>query len=1054
MEPSGHSVAPLHDMIDNGSLQPGLINTDSIYNEPLASASSYLYSSEVLYTPDPASSMDKSSTGIDTITPLLSKDPGDEGLQFTAPSSLRKRESGKRPLSDAKDVLDSPLPKKVIVKDVDRTSQFLNDVYLQKGEPNRQASIAPTEERGGHLNRSSSNFEALLSNAIDMSANQNAPTGQTKPTENMTRSDIPNRGLESKEMSIDTVEEIISVDSQFSQRKMFVNQIATTKVVEYSELPPQLQAPNLTAHLQAVMSTRNANPAIPRNKSDTQLSLMADKFASPQSLKVAKKEVSPLVKGKRQNNVLPRNMSDSNLVHMKKDTCRVYTRRRMASISVDTKPLILPRNFSDSNLCSLGRGLPRRPQPILPKSLIGIVPPSQSRVNNASTKAAISQVETTTRQLGTSSASGTSGASGSVHYKFGVNKQPPTSTDPVQVTLYMPKGKKTAQVSAVPKENTAVSKHGNLPPQRVEVIQYKGPASSEQGSKIVGIVPAVPVTPTASSMALQPSPSLQRPIQSVPTHRDSAVTNQHSTCVIQHDTLVSSEDPFLFTPPVICQSQAPLATVASSIPASPISGLQHGNRRSDMSHTIQNPGNSIGNATIPGMPVQAPTPGPTQVTAPSVVKADSIGPTHELSEQKLILLAQVLQGSRSGDIGQETTIAFLEALQKEIETMLGQQQGKAKTQQNTLAGISADSLNSGKTTVANNQGMEHVVTLPYASLASATLPTTTLTSASLPHVPLPSVPLPTAPLPSVPLPSSGLPISAFSPISLAPASCNSGSSNLSQKLINARNVMGSSLSQENIGILPREKVQSEREVTIQQLQTLGARNLPQSIRSDLMPQAQTQLVEANTQRLNLSNKNIAPGQIYTASNKIPFIKVSDVGYFSEGQRCVPQQSVSYTEINPNLVPQNLTAANTPVSFVGIGSHLPQKAISSQQNTQQMSIQQPILLGVNSDGLASTVDASVITLSVIPPLNATQATGVISLGSTLSNQSSVVTVPGADPNEKPKTSGTSARPTMVDLAIAASQRTYLTDSSSVSASQGSTTVPVDSSAPLVSSFFIH
>ena len=1022
IEPPGPSVTPLPDMIDTSSLQSGLINTGSIYNEPLGSAASYLYSSEVLYTPNPSSSMEKSTTAIDTITPILSKDNGDEGLQFTASSSGRRKESGKRSLNDAKDVLDASIPKKIIVKEVDKTSQFFNDVYLQKSEANREVNVAMAAEQSGHTTRSSSNFETLLSNAIDISANQNTPSRQTKTAEGIAARDLPNRALESKGMSIDTVEEIISVDSQFSQRKMFVNQIATTKVVEYSELPPQLQAPNLTAHLQAVMSTRNANAAMPRNKSDTQLSSLADKFASPQSLKVTKKEVSPLVKSKGPNSTLPRNMSDSNLVQMAKDTCRVYTRRRMASISVDSKPLILPRNFSDSNLCSLGRGLPRRPQPILPKSLIGIVPPSQSRGSSTIPKVGASQVETISGQTATV---------GTGQYSsFVVNKQRPSNPDPVQVTLYMPKGKKTAQIPAVPKEDITVSKQGNLPPQRVEVIQYKGHTSAEQGHKVVGIVPAVAVAPTISNIGLQPSSVLQRSLQSVPTHRDSVGTSQHTTNVIHHETLVASKEPFHFTAPVTYQSRVPHATVTDAMPVAtlPIPSLLQRNRSSDVSNTIQNSGSNIGNVTLPALNVQGSTAAPTQipVVAPGDEKAESIAPLQGLSDQQLVSLAHILRGSRSGDIGQETTIAFLEMLQKQLNTLLEQQQGRMTTQQVTTENLLTTPMNTSKLATANNQGPERALTFPYV----------TLTSTNLASAPLPSVALPTSALPSVSLASTGQ---------------NCSSATWPQKFDAANIVVGSSLAQSSAGMVPREKTHLKTEIPMQQVQTPEASSVSQNILKEMMmSHTQTQSAEVTGQKLNVGNRNDIPSQIYTAASEPPFVKISDVSNFTRGQHSVPQQSVPGTGMNASVLQQGLPVPSTTMSFVEVGPQLAQKASAQLQSKHQMNIQQPILLNVNSGSLASTVDTSLITLSVIPPLNPTQSTVLVSLGAPLSSQPSAVTLAGADADDKQKTSGTSVRPTMVDLAIAASQRTYLADVSSVQAgtSQGNAPAGAKMSVPMV------
>ena len=1021
-------MAPLHDMLDGGGLQSGLMNTGNIYNEPLTSAAGYLYSSEVLYAPNLPSAIDKGSTEIDTFAPMLSKESGDEGLQFTASSSARKKDSGKRPFSDVASVLDSSLPKKVVVKEVDKTSQFLNDVYLQKGQTSREVNVAPTEARSDHMSRPSSNFEALLSNAIDMSANQSNPLAQAKPGEGVTASNIPSRALEQKGMSIDTVEEIISVDTQFSQKKMFVNQIATTKVVEYSELPPQLQAPNLTAHLQAVMSTRTANPAMPRNKSDTQLSMMADKFALPQSLKVSRKELSPLVKGKHANSNLPRNRSDSNLVQMSKDTCRVYARRRMASISVDTKPLIIPRNFSDSSLCSLGRGVSRRPQPILPKNLIGIVPPSQSRASGtAASKATSSQLETV---------AGPKVPGGGQFSSFLVNRQQPTSTDPVQVTLYMPKSRKTAQVPGVPKDNIVVSKQSNLPPQRVEVIQYKGNSSTEQGNKIVGIVPAVAVAPTVTSAALPPS-STPRQFQSVPTHRDSTATvGQHATYAAQHQTFATSKDLLNVATSASNQSQVSYTTLASAFPvtASSLSSVLHRSKGSDSVSSLQYPGRNPESTMAPNIPAEASRAGLVQVpiNLPADAKAESIAPLQGFSDQQLVSLAQILRGSRSGDIGQETTIAYLEMLQKQLNTLLEQQHGKAKPQQVSTENTSGVSMNLARTTETDSQSLERDANLPYTNLSSATPVAASLAS---------------GPLPSANLPASALPSSS----TMDAANHSQTGASWPQKFHSENSVVGSGLRQSHGSMLPRENLHFNTQMPVQQVQRPEAGSVPQnSHNSILVSHLKSQTVETRDQKWKaLSKSSIPPNQGYSATGEAPFMKIADVSYFPGAQHPVPQQSMPFTESNPSVPRQNHSARSTTLNVVNLGSQIPQTTLPP--NNSPMGIQQPILLGVNPGGLTSTIDASVLTLSVVPPLNPTQSTVLVSPGIAVPSQSNLVPAAGTDSCDKQKATGTSVRPTMVDLAIAASQRTYLTDNSSVkvSSSQVNTQAVVKTPSPAVS-----
>ena len=956
--------------VQSNLLQPDLINSASIYNDTLETPGEYLYSSDVLYTPNPSASIEKPGTSIDSLTPMLAKDTADEGLQFTMSSALRKDESRKRPLDDTVDVNVAPTPMKIVLKEVDKTSQFLNENYLQKGQTD--SHLALTDGKTDYVARPS-NFEALLSNAIDMSANQNAAAEQVKSLEGIRARDMSSASVESRGMSIDTVEEIISVESQVSQRKMLVNQMATTKVVEYSELPPQLQAPNLTAHLQAVMSTRNVNPMIPRNKSDTQLSSLADTFASPQNLKLSKRETS-LARGRRVNRSLPRNRSDTNLVQMAKDTCTVYTRRRLASFSVDTKPLSLPRNFSDSNLCSLGRSMPRRPQPILPKNLIGIVPP-QVRPSGAITKVAISQVDTISAQ--------TSAAVSGQRTSFFVNKQQPTSTDPVQVTLYMPKVKKANQLSVTPNEDTAVALPSSTLPQRVEVIQYKGQNSNEQGNKTVGLVPAVAIAPTVNQVKTKPPSGTQLSVPSVATHKDIAGTTEQATYVIQHETLISSKEP-LSVPPS-CQSGTPHSSISSTIPVAGLSvpSVIQKIAGYDVRKSAQNPGGNIEASALPAVAAPTPTTEPPQVpiVAASSDNTESIAPLQGLSDQQLVSLAKILRGSRAGDIGQETTIAYLEMLQKQLNTLLEQQQGKVKGHQDAPVDVLAASINTGSKihTVVGSD-----------ILADATLPLASVTQSS---VTLTCAPVLSATLTAATLSSAALPTSILVPVSHLGSSHHPKATSDQKALAKSSN-------------MPPKSAEGVMVVDTR----ASIHGLPTSLH--------TVAAHMNSSHI----KQSAASQIFiptnTNANEALFAKISD----APSGGTAPLLCV---DVAPDMFQQR------PVNQ---GSRSSCYTASTHQPTQQRSLQQPILIELPSSVHQSTIDASMIQL----PVASTQG------------GPSLVAVSGVGGGDM-QASGTSVRPTMVDLAIAASQRTYLTDDPSILVGPGDTGAVGSRPETMVSNF---
>ena len=963
-------------------LQQGLINTSTIYNEVLGSNAEYLYSSGVLYAPNPNVTMEKSATGMDSLTTMLTTDSADEGLKFNVARSLNKSDARKRPLTHQNDIVETAPPRKMAIKEVD--SRFLNEDYLQKRQPGSTITpmpLAKTDEGKSEYSTRSSNFEALLSNAIDMSSNQN--TEQKKSLENIPTEQGP-ISVESRGISVDTVEEIIAVEgsSQSSQQKMLVNQVASTKVVEFSELPPQLQAPNLTAHLQAVMSARNANPGMPRNKSDTQLSSLADKFASPQSLKTSRKEVSPLVRSKRTHATLSRNMSDTNLVQMAKDTCRVYTRRRLASISVDTKPLMIPRNFSDSNLASLGKAAPRRHQPILPKSLIGIVPPTQSRVAGAITKVAINQVDAVTAQTSSGGGQFTS---------FLVNKQQPTNTDPVQVTLYMPKSKKAVQVSAVPKENSVVSTQSSFLPQRVEVIQYKGHGQQTEGNKLI---PAATVAPNVSTDAS----NTNYPIQSVATHRDNLGTNEYSTYVIH-------KEPANFTVVPSPASHASSTCVANAATGAfvPNSVIQRASRDASSTPSSSHSRDSTG---LPAIAIQSSLAADELATVPIAVessdKANSVAPLEGLSDQQLISLAQILRGSRSGDVKQETTIAYLEMLQKQLNTLLIQQQGKMET-----------------------SSMNASIKSPNAS-----------------------------------------PLGSNTAVSIAVSNCSSINATAIQNFQSGSNVAGKVSLSSDLDMLAKDMKPTCMQSGDKPLNSIQIEepspSTSQDIRHYLTLHSSSQAMGSTASLQGVSTGGVARHLITAHGNQIaqatssqlfiprnastndaPFARIPDAIH-NEASRQV--STIADTCIATSFIQQQqqqlpIPATTHPiVNLVERGAQL--ATGSATQGMQQPgNIRHPVFIGLQqSDSQTHTIGSSIMDLSIVPSLS-TKNTVLMSQATNISNQPVVVAVPHIVTSEIQKTSGTSVRPTMVDLAIAASQRTYLKDESSllVCSSQGITSV---------------
>ena len=335
-------------------------------------------------------------------------------------------------------------------------------IYMKAFSQIRTTTMAVTSTSGL---RDSSTVRRMLSgmepgsNMINVVDNDNMSTSSEKDT-----------GIFDMEMN--------ETKPNISTSKALVPSASPSKQFEIPELPPHFQAPSLTAHLQAALATRPRFPPppppkgkLPRNKSDTQLATL--KARSEQNLPLAVRKSSTskgLVGSSKRKGRLPRNMSDTSLVQMENDVGRGSRRggiRQTAFFVQDIKPKIIRKNFSDTNLIAMGTVatvgfVARRPQPILPKSMLPVtpetVPKSMGRIAPAPVATPVTTVTTT---------------AGGHFTTFMVNPQPPGDTDPRQVRLYMPRRTKasTSTTQALPMSTSSANIETSK--QKVEVIKYQ-----------------------------------------------------------------------------------------------------------------------------------------------------------------------------------------------------------------------------------------------------------------------------------------------------------------------------------------------------------------------------------------------------------------------------------------------------------------------------------------------------------------------------------------------------------------------------------------------------
>ena len=1013
------SMPQIIDIDQSATSMPSALLNDRLYSDPLGNATRYLYSSEVLYTPSPAVIFSKEESTINNIKPLLADESADEGLQFSMSGGLQ---AGKREISERdRDVTGVSPPRKLMIKDLENSSSLLDAGgggvarftrsmdFPTQGNIGLNSTMIPAETASSK----SADFEALLSNAISSS------NGQTMPSSIIPSQTTVPGNFSGNETALRQDQTMTPVGNatQVVQHKMLINQTATTKVVEYSELPPQLQAPNLTAHLQAVMSTRTKNPAMPRNKSDTQLHALhtrslTEKFASPSNPVVRKDSGGSLPARVKRANRLPRNMSDTNLAQMAKDSsCRVYTRRRLSSISVDTKPLLLPKNFSDTNLAALSRGMPRRPQPILPKNLIAIVPPAQARTAGAITRVAITQVDTVVAQTTVSEAQFTT---------FMVNKQMPCSSEPVKVTLYMPKGKQTAPVS-MPLEPVASGIQSTTFPQRVEVIQYPG-----HTPKNASVVSQASVVPPFVNTPIQQTPIPQH--QSVATHQDSSVVSQRSTYASHSSTLATA----------VSSQIAPAFSVSPTpvVGADPLSSLVQKADESNCQSVAVKPqeaGLTPSNIRA-GAALDSSTPAAMNVDK----AAEPIAPLQGLSETQLVNLAQILQGSRSGNVGQETTIAYLEMLQKQLNTLLVQQQEILKVQNNDAV-----------STISTASVVSSMITAPLASTdvisqaSQLDLQAKTQTAPSVKRKSSQAAAVRTA-MSQVGI---NVPENAAAPkhnikiIPDKPTKKDITEQNLIKNQIQVQSTPKQAVQSRTVAKQPQQQPQQQRQQQ-QQHRQQSQQCQQQNQHRHQQQEQQQQQQRQQTFIENTPTQQPISTQIFM-SKSITTNSVTGSTIPHSGHTTIPRHPASrqLSSLATATVPDRQTPPVLTREPAGIFPHYttPQQQqkiaqLQQQQQQQQQELlslqhkvavtQSPVIIVASTPQL-STVDTSVINLSINQPisdphnylkhksqsapamqdLSCIQASGQGKLGDQKSG---------------------SPRPTMVDLAIAASQRSYLMD----------------------------
>ena len=686
---------------NSNEMQTGLLD-DRMYTDPLDSVTTYLYSSQLLLAPNQEAISPKRNSGLNDIKSLLS-------------NQCRQNKSGGKREIQGTDVSISGTypPRKVVIKESVDTSLFQKGGFISDQPGDRVTQTIPLEHGSSfaepaNIKPYKTPFETMLSNAMNSSP-ANLTTHSISntlhtPTQMDTNTEAVHSNIDSQVSNVDMK---LLGDQPTGQKLAHTTAVVNQRGMEYSELPPQLQAPSLTAHLQAVMSGRTNLPssrsAIPRNKSDTQLVSLTrlDKSFSTQYTRNPNvrrdNSLSVPTKMKRTGRI-PKNMSDSNLVQMAKESPKVFARRRLASISVDSRPLILPKNFSDSNLCAMALGGPRRPKPILPKNLVAIAPSSGSVARVAVTIASsINPIMTQTT------------VAGGQFTTFLVNKQQPCSAEPVQVTLYMPKPKQSPsasshvvtkteasfsggtasslpqRVEALPQRVEALPQRVEALPQRVEVIQYQG--SMLESNTKPGEHPSEAVV-TASHV--QPQVSVGRrsdfgdhPFHKLPSNAAMRTGNESISNGSVYSALTTS------------QSRASMADTSFQTAATNTVVMKPTNIYHEMSSAtgtgISNSVPSIASLTervsaacslqtnaLPGGASIAVLDA-SGITAASDRPTQHIAPLQGLSEQQLVSLAQILQGTSSGNTGQENTIAYLELLQQQLNVLLQQQQAMLKS---------------------------------------------------------------------------------------------------------------------------------------------------------------------------------------------------------------------------------------------------------------------------------------------------------------------------------------------------------------------------------------
>eukprot|EP00794_Sanderia_malayensis_P014232 gene14232-15716_t len=665
----------------SSGMQQGLLD-ERMYDDPLDAASAYLYSA---YLSGQAVSSSKDTVANINVKSSLMPNGGNAAQPM---ETIGKREIAE----ESRDVAGQSPPRKILIKDVIDVNEFeASSNFAASRERtglmanSNESGIIPADATG--LKTYRTNFETILSNTISSCQATSSTTSYTGPFNDMqSKADVI---VSASGISLEpSVKDDEKSTSDSSARKLFVspNAAPNSRTLDFSELPPQLQAPNLTAHLQAVMSARPKVPpsksgAIPRNKSDTHLASLASKAEKAGSHATttvqnssARREGSTAIPARlKRGSKLPRNMSDTSLIQLAKDSTATTTKvaprqRRLSSMSLDTKTMILPKNFSDSNLCALAVGGTKRPpQPILPKNLVAIAPSTQVKPPIGILPKVVSNAARTAPE----------GSSASQFSTFVVNKQQPCSAEPVQVKLYMPKTKQTI-LSTMANTGATQSSLGlgttALLPQRVEVIQYQGPTNQ------IGMIQR-----QDNGEVADPGITLQQQQQQKQQQHGSLAfqTHSQSSAVIQSNQqrVTNSARIAYVAPSSTSLSVRPQMNAVSNnsalapVPnAEPVKLYDSGVTQFASQNIVASTDASLNGSTL---------------TAASNaglggVRPINVAPLQGLSEQQLLTLAQVLQssGGSGAGAGHENTIAYLEMLQQQLNTLLMQQQAMLKGQQN------------------------------------------------------------------------------------------------------------------------------------------------------------------------------------------------------------------------------------------------------------------------------------------------------------------------------------------------------------------------------------